>query len=66
LYDNERNAINSEEECEEFHSSIRQLKQQRMKALQELKENDLSKLRLRIAETTADLQIMVRSFLSLK
>jgi hypothetical protein len=42
------------------------LKQQRMKALKELKQKDLSKLRLLVAETTADLQKMVRNFISLK
>jgi hypothetical protein len=66
LYDNERNVKNYEEECEKFQDSIRQLKQQRTRALEELKQNDLSKLRLRIADRTADLQKMVRSFLSLK
>jgi hypothetical protein len=37
-----------------------------MKTLEELKHNELGELRLQIAETVADLQKMVSSFLSLK
>jgi hypothetical protein len=66
LYDNERKIKNCEEECKKFQDSVWLLKQQRIKAMEELKHKDLSKLRLHISETTADLQKMVRNLISLK
>jgi hypothetical protein len=65
LYDNERKVKNYEEECKKFQDSVWMLQQQRIKALEELKHKDLSKLRLLIAETTADLQKTVRNFICL-
>lgn len=60
LYDNERKVKHCEVECKKFEDSIGMLKQQRVRKLEQLKRQDLSKLHLQISKTTSDLHKMVR------